>query len=153
MITTHNDYELDDNFDRIDFDAVHALLTNSYWSPGITKEKVEKGATHSALCIAAYWNGELIGFTRVVSDRSRFAYICDVFVRQDHQRRGIGRAMVKHAMLEPDLAPCRWMLATKDAHGVYASLGFVTLSEPERWMTYKPTEFMDCLAENDETCC
>ncbi len=153
LLTIHNEYEIDDNFARIDFDAVHSMLTESYWTPGISKDQILKGASNSALCIAAYSNGLLIGFARVVSDRSRFAYLCDVIVHPDHQKRGIGRAMVKHAMLEPDLAPCRWMLATKDAHGVYADLGFTPLKEPERWMTFKPTEFIDPLVNSDETCC
>ena len=153
MLTIHNEYELDDAFARIDFDAVHSMLAESYWSPCITKDKVIKGATNSALCIGAYLGGNQVGYARVVSDRSRFAYLCDVIVHPDHQRRGIGRAMVKHAMLEPDLAPCRWMLATKDAHEVYAALGFSLLKEPERWMTFKPTEFIDPLSNSDETCC
>ncbi len=147
MKRQHGDYEIDDDLSRVDFDAVHAMLTNSYWCPGISKDRIIKGSQNSAMVVAAYHQGQLVGFERIVSDRIRFAYLCDVIVSPEHQGKGIARAMTQMALDDEDLKACRWLLATKDAHGVYAALGFDTLPKPERWMAKLPTDFFDPLAE------
>lgn len=144
-----SEYEIDSDPSRIDFRAAHQMLTESYWTPGITRERVEHGARHSALVIGAYFGDEMVGFARVVSDRLRFAYLCDVIVREDHRGKGVGQAMVRYAMSQPDLDKCRWLLATKDAHGVYEKLGFHPLETPELWMTYKPHSFADPLTTGE----
>ncbi|MBX3119301.1 MAG: GNAT family N-acetyltransferase [Fimbriimonadaceae bacterium] len=149
MIRQHGEYEIDDELSRVDFAIVHEMLTNSYWCPGISRERIEKGAKYSAMVVAAYHDGQLVGFERVVSDRIRFAYLCDVIVSPEHQGKGIARAMTQFALDDPDLRECRWLLATKDAHGVYATLGFEALPKPERWMAMLPKDFYDPLAEPD----
>jgi GNAT superfamily N-acetyltransferase len=131
MTLTHLDYQLDDSLDRIDIDTVHAWLASSYWwqQRGLTREQVVRGFGASALVIGAYRDGEQVAVARVVSDTIRFAWIADVFVAPEHRRRGIGRAMVRFALDHPRLADISyWVLATRDAHGVYAALGF---AEPE----------------------
>lgn len=143
-------YEIDCERSRIDFAAAHKMLADSYWTPGIPQERIEHGATHSTLVVGVYFEGEMVGFARVVSDRLRFAYICDVIVREDHRGKGIGRAIVQYAMNQPDLDKCRWLLATKDAHGVYEKLGFRPLDNPERWMTFKPPSFRDPLTPEEQ---
>ncbi|HTP27105.1 MAG TPA: GNAT family N-acetyltransferase [Anaeromyxobacteraceae bacterium] len=117
-------------------DDVHAMLSQSYWSPGITKDEIAAGIENSALAVGAYAaDGRQIGFLRVISDKVRFAYILDVIVAEDYRGRGTGQAMVRFAMTHPDLQPVyQWMLKTKDAHGVYARCGFVAIEDPERWM-------------------
>lgn len=150
MASIPDGYEIDCDRSRIDYDAAHRMLTESYWTPGITRERIEHGATHSTLVIGAYFEGRMVGFARVVSDRLRFAYLCDVIVHEDHRGKGLGRAMVSFAMEQPDLDRCRWLLATKDAHGVYEKLGFRPLETPDMWMTYRPSGFADPLAGQEQ---
>lgn len=141
MIRIHGGFEIDDSRERIDFAQVHAWLTRTYWSEGIAREKVEKGARHSALVVGAYQNGAQVGYLRVISDTTRFAYLCDVYVDEAHRGGGVGRAMVQFALDHPELQGIsRWLLATRDAHGVYAGVGFTPLPEPGRWMVLHPDQ-------------
>jgi GNAT superfamily N-acetyltransferase len=135
LICEHNGYEIDDDRSRMDFAVVHGWLTTSYWSPGISREMVERGAENSTMLVGAYWEGVQVGYMRVVSDTIRFAYICDVFVDDAHRGRGVAKAMVNFALMHPLFKGMpRWLLSTRDAHDVYANVGFSPLSEPERWM-------------------
>jgi GNAT superfamily N-acetyltransferase len=130
MTRAHREYEIDDAAERIELDTVHAWLESTYWwEQGITREQVMRLIRGSSLVIGAYHDGKQVAVTRVVSDTVRFAWIADVFVAPDHRGRGIARGMVRFALDHPGHADVsRWMLATRDAHGVYAALGFV---EPE----------------------
>jgi len=124
----------------MDFARVTAWLAASYWSPGIAREIVERGARHSALVIGAFApDGTQVGFARVISDCTRFAYLADVIVDEAYRGQGIGRAMVRYAVEHPELATViTWALGTRDAHGVYTPLGFRVMTDPEchleRWM-------------------
>lgn len=132
------DYVIEEGQSRIDWARVHAWLTGSYWSPCITRERVERAAQQSTLVLGAFRGQEQVGYLRVVSDKTRFAYICDVWVDEAHRRRGLARAMIRHAMEHPEFSTVSWLLATVDAHEVYAPLGFSPLEEPHRFMRCKP---------------
>ena len=139
MLREHGIYQIDDERQRVDFPTVRGWLATTYWSPGTTQADVERGAKYSSLVVGAYLAGKQVGYLRVVSDRYRFAYIADVIVDPAHRGRGIGRAMVKFSLEHPDHRGLHtWVLATHDAHGVYRSLGFEPLTEPDRWMQYRP---------------
>jgi GNAT superfamily N-acetyltransferase len=136
---SHDRYEIDDDVSRLDFARLHDWLTNSYWSPGITRERVERAATGSSLVVGAYFNDLHVGYLRVVSDRATFAWIADVFVDPDHRGRGIATAMLQFTLEHPQHQNLRrWLLATRDAHDVYAKCGFEPLPHPERFMILKP---------------
>ena len=118
-----------------DITALHAILKETYWSPGIPREVVEKACAHSLCAIARDDAGALIGFARLVTDRAVFAWLCDVVVVPTHQGRGIGRALVSVFRNHPELQHLRrWMLGTRDAHGVYADLGFTPIGDASRLM-------------------
>lgn len=135
MKIIHGDYELDDALARMDLGRCHQWLTDAYWSPGIERELVERGFSSSALVVGTYHAGTQVGCLRLVSDRTRIAYLMDVFVAAEHRGKGLGRAMVRFALDHPDLSQVSvWMLATRDAHGVYASLGFSAPEHPEYQM-------------------
>jgi GNAT superfamily N-acetyltransferase len=138
-LTQHHDrYELDDDRDRVNVHRVHGWLTSSYWSPGVSREVVERALRGSSLVVSAYLNDEQVGYLRVVSDKATFAWICDVWVDQPHRGKGLARAMVNFALAHPDHQGLRrWVLATRDAHEIYAACGFQPLPEPQRWMIRK----------------
>jgi ribosomal protein S18 acetylase RimI-like enzyme len=119
-------YEISTDPARLDFSAIHAYLTRSYWSPGIPLATVEKAARNS-LCFGVYEQatGVQVGFMRVVTDHVTFAYLCDVYVLEGHRGHGLGKRMMREAMSHPSLIGSRRiMLATRDAHGLYRQSGF-----------------------------
>ena len=141
MTTVEAETVIDDALARIDFERVHGWLSRTYWSPGISREKVERAARHSSLVVGAYREGVQVGYLRVVSDRTAFAYLCDVYVDEAHRGQGIARRMVRYALEHPEFQGLRrWMLATRDAHDVYRGLGFDLLPMPERWMCLVPEQ-------------
>ena len=117
------EYRLTSNAAEVDWLRVHSWLTSSYWTPGISLERIQRAAQNSALILSAFRAATQVAFLRVVSDRTRFAYLCDVWVDEPHRGGGLARHMVQTALNHPDFATCNWLLATQDAHGVYAKLG------------------------------
>ena len=123
------------SFDEIDAVAAHAFLTKAYWCEGIPLALIERAIQHS-LCIALHADGAgRVGFGRVVTDRTTFAYLCDVYVLEDHRRQGLADWMVQSLLAHPDLQGLRrFMLFTRDAHPLYARHGFKALATPDRGM-------------------
>lgn len=129
---------------RIGVDEVWRQLRESYWSPRIRREVVESAIRHSVV-VGALERGpgggggaRLVGFARMVTDRATFAWVCDVIVVEDRRGSGIGREMVRRLMGLPEVRTVRrFCLATRDAHGVYAPLGFSAV-DAGRWMERKP---------------
>jgi ribosomal protein S18 acetylase RimI-like enzyme len=120
-------YEISTDQARFDLPAIHAYLTRSYWSPGIPLEIVERAVRHS-LCYGVYESatGSQVGFTRVATDYATFAYLCDVYVLEEHRGHGLAKWMMREVMAHPALTGARRiMLATRDAHGLYRQAGFV----------------------------
>jgi GNAT superfamily N-acetyltransferase len=121
--------------DRLDIDLIHGFLAGeSYWVPGIRREFVERAVARS-ICFGVYADGGQVAFARVVTDGAGFAWLADVFVVGGERGRGIGRRLMAFVMSHPDLQRIRrFMLATRDAHGLYAEFGFTPLAHPERLM-------------------
>lgn len=118
-----------------ELDIIHTALAQSYWSPGIPRETVARGFRNSLVVLARDNEGALIGWARLVTDKATFAWLCDVFVLPEHQGRGIARALVRAFREHAELQNLRrWILGTRDAHGVYAALGFEPVAAPERLM-------------------
>lgn len=136
---THGEYEIDADLSRIDFDKVQSMLSQTYWAPGIPLEKVKRAAVGSSLVVAAYFEGALVGYLRIISDRATFAWVSDVIVDEAHRGKGLATAMTQFALDDPNHQGLRrWVLATRDAHHVYERCGFALLTNPERWMIYYP---------------
>ena len=132
-------YEISSDLRRIDFEKVHSWLTTAYWSTGVSKERIEKSASNSTLVLGAYYHGQQVGFLRVVSDKTTFAWLCDVWVDEGHRGKGLAKAMVRTALTDPEhMGMKRWLLATSNAHPIYVECGFEILPSPERWMMYLP---------------
>lgn len=128
-------------------DQVTDYLRKTYWSENIRPELVRTGFEKSVV-VGAYevGTGTFLGAARAVSDHARFAYLCDVFVLEPYQGNGIATAMIKHLMDQPELSYVgHWILATKDAHAVYAKLGFEPANERYMKMTLAPERWKDKL--------
>ena len=130
------DYQLKTGFHEMDFPQVTEMLTNAFWCRGIKIDEVRKGASNSALAVGAFLpSGHQIGFARVISDKTRFAYVLDVIVDEPYRRKGVGQSMMKHILSHPELKDVyQWFLASSTAHGVYRKVGFTELSNPGKWM-------------------
>ena len=119
---------------RLDITLIHQFLTHSYWAQGVSREVVERSIENS-LCFGIFHNSAQVGFARVITDRATFAYLADVFVLELHRGLGLGKFLMECISNHPQLQKLRrWMLATQDAHGLYAKFGFATLVRPERFM-------------------
>jgi len=119
-------YEISTDPARLDVAAIHAYLTRSYWSPGIPIGIVER-ALQNSLCFGVYESpgGKQVGLARIVTDHATFAYLCDVYVLEEHRGHGLGKRMMREVMAHPAVSRARRaMLATRDAHGLYAGFGF-----------------------------
>jgi GNAT superfamily N-acetyltransferase len=124
----------------IDFELVHRFLhDDAYWCRGVPRAVLEQAIAHS-LCFSAFADDRQIGFARVVTDKATFAYLCDVFVLPQARGQGVSKALLRAIDAHPDLQGLRrFLLATADAHRLYAQHDFVPLSRPERFMErYKP---------------
>ncbi len=128
-------YEITTDHARIDVTAVHGFLSlDSYWARNISRDAVERSMRHS-ICFAVLHDGGLAGFARVTSDRATFAYLGDVFVLPAHRGKGLAKWLMACIGKHPELQGLRrWMLATSDAHGLYAQSGFTPLKAADRWM-------------------
>jgi N-acetylglutamate synthase-like GNAT family acetyltransferase len=120
---------------RLDLDVIHDFLTNCYWAKGISRETVERSIEHS-LCFGIYESsGTQVGFARVVSDFATVAYLGDVFVLESHRGRGLSKWLMECVVEHPALQNLRrWILLTRDAHGLYSRFGFTPVKAPERYM-------------------
>jgi len=118
----------------IDLDMVYGFLTECYWAKGIPREVVARSIENS-LCFGMYADGKQIGFARVISDYATYAYIGDVFVLESFRGRGLGKWLMECIMQHPGLQGLRrWSLVTRDAHALYAHLGFTPLKRPQNYM-------------------
>ena len=118
---------------RLDIDLIHRCLSESaYWAIGRPREVVQRSFDNS-LCFGAYADGQLAGFARVVTDTATFGWLADVFVLEAYRGQGVGKALVQTVQEHPDLRAVRLLLATKDAHGLYAQYGFEPVP-PDRYM-------------------
>ncbi|WGS54263.1 GNAT family N-acetyltransferase [Paraburkholderia sp. D15] len=126
------------DIDKFDFAAIHQYLSEvAYWSRGIAREKVERAARNS-LAFGLFHEAEQIGFARVITDATTFAYLSDVFIFPDWQGLGLGQWLMKCVLAHPDLQGLRRiMLLTADAHGLYEKFGFTSPANPDMVMEIK----------------
>jgi len=128
-------FEISTDKERLEIENIHKFLSEeAYWAKTRTLEQT-KIAIHNSLCFGVYQNGRQVGFARVVSDSATFAYIGDVFVLEEFRGSGLSKKLMEAIVSHPDLQGLRrWLLATRDAHGLYEQFEFSSLKFPERWM-------------------
>lgn len=118
----------------LNLEAIQELLGTSYWAPDRPMELTRRAIEHS-LVFGVYDGERQIGFARIVTDYTVFAYVCDVLIADSYRGQGLGKWLVESMLAHPELQGVRrWLLITRDAQGLYSQLGFVGLDEPERYM-------------------
>lgn len=139
-----DDYLISTDPTLLNIDAVHAFLTRCYWSPGIAREKVARALAHS-LCFGVYHTAAdqspaQVGLARVISDFASFAYLCDVYILEQHRGRGLSKLLMQTVLDHPQLQGLRrFCLLTRDAHSLYTRFGFQPMPDPSRYLErYSP---------------
>ena len=126
---------ISDDRDRLDVDRIRGWLAESYWASDRSAEAIERSLENSRVYGVYAPTGEQVALTRATTDLASFAWLADVFVDDAWRGRGIGRwlvgTVVEHLR---GLGVPRLVLTTRDAHGVYAALGFGPLRVPQTWM-------------------
>lgn len=129
-----NEINISDDKSKLDIEFVHKFLTTSYWAEGRTLEEVKKSVANS-YCFGVYKNSQQIGFARIVSDLTVFAYLMDVFIIEEERGRGYSKLLLKKIFDDGRFKNVKkWMLATKDAHSLYEQFHFDKIKHPERLM-------------------
>ena len=125
-----------DGIENIDFVRVTEMLSNAFWCRGISIDEVKKGSENSALVVGVFLgSNNQIGYARVISDKTRFAYILDVYIDLNYRKKGIGQKMINYILEHEELKDVyQWLLITKDAHSFYNKVGFKNSSRPLDWM-------------------
>jgi GNAT superfamily N-acetyltransferase len=128
------EYEISTDTHRLNVEVIHKFLTESYWSPGIPRAIVERSIENS-LCFGVYHCTGQVGFARVVTDKSTFALLADVFILNEHRGRGLSKWLMRCVVGHPDLQGLRrFLLMTSDAHGLYRQFGFEEIGNAWRFM-------------------
>ena len=134
------DYLVSTDRARLDLELIHRWLsTESYWATGRSMEVVRRSIEHSLSFGLYHVEGDgrsiQVGFARVATDYATFAWVADVFVLPEHRGHGLAKWLMEIMITHPLLQGFRrWVLSTKDAHGLYQQYGFRPLHRPERWM-------------------
>jgi N-acetylglutamate synthase-like GNAT family acetyltransferase len=129
------EYEISTDTHRLDVEVIHNFLAEeSYWSPGIPRSIVER-AIQNSLCFGVYHHAAQVGFARVVTDKSTFALLADLFILGAHRGKGLSKRLMRCIIEHEDLQGLRrLLLLTSDAHGLYRKFGFEELGNPSRFM-------------------
>jgi GNAT superfamily N-acetyltransferase len=147
MEITHEHFIISDDKTRLQLDVIYTFLSEeSYWARGVPRSVIERAVEHS-MCFGLYdvsqqnvseqkeGNERQVGFARLVTDRATFAYLADVFVLPELRGQGLSKMLMHFILEHPDVQGLRrWMLGTRDAHGLYAQFGFAPLDRPEIFM-------------------
>jgi len=119
---------------KLDIKVIHNFLSNSYWAKNRTL-KTTKITIKNSLCFGVYFNAKQIGYARIITDYSTFAYLADVFIIEEFRGKGLSKWLMEVILNYSELQNLRrWFLATRDAHKLYEKFGFHSLNEPEKLM-------------------
>lgn len=145
MLEHAGEFRISSDSSEMDVEAIHAFISKSYWARGIPRETLARAIANS-LCFGVFdSNGSQVGFARMVTDRATFAYLADVYVLEAYRGRGLSSRLMEAVRSHPDLQGLRRiMLATRDAHGIYARYGFTPLAAPDIFMeAWNPDVYSD----------
>lgn len=134
MEWTKDDYHITTNKEQINVDYVYGFLRQTYWAENIPLDTVRR-SIEGSLCFSVFYGEQQVGFARVITDGATFAYLADVFIDENFRGRGLSKWLMEVIIGHPSLQGLRrFLLATKDAHGLYRQFGFQPLPSVDRWM-------------------
>ena len=135
---TINDYLFSTDKSKLQLTVIHDYLSKeSYWAQNMPLDLI-KESINGSICFGIYSNNKQIGFARIITDNATFAYLADVFILKEHQGNGLSKELMRFIMDYPAVKKIRrFMLATRDAHGLYKQFGFTALTKPETMMEIK----------------
>jgi len=139
---THKDgFTISTDKSKLDITVIHGYLSGqSYWAKNIPLQKVERCIVHS-FCFGVYKDREQVGFARLITDYTTYAYLADVFIVPEQRGQGLSKWLMDFITTNPEVQGLRrWVLATQDAHGLYAQFGFVPYDKPDRLMQRRDIE-------------
>ena len=141
---TINNYLFSTDKNKLQVSVIHDYLSKeSYWAQNMPIELIKESIAGS-ICFAIYFNNKQIAYARVITDNATFAYLADVFVLEEHRGKGLSKELMRFILDHPSLKKLRrFMLATRDAHGLYKQFGFNALAKPETIMEIKFFESYD----------
>lgn len=139
-----NNYLFSTDKNKLQLEVIHDYLSKeSYWAQNMPLELIKESIAGS-ICFAIYFNNKQIAYARVITDNATFAYLADVFVLEEHRGKGLSKELMRFILDHPSLIKLRrFMLATRDAHGLYKQFGFNALAKPETMMEIKFFESYD----------
>lgn len=135
MEITENGFIFSDQKSLLDPEAIHHYLSvESYWAKGIPLATVKRSIENS-LCFGIYKDQEQVGFARWITDKATFAWLCDVYIKENYRGLGLSKKLISFMIFHPDLQGLRrYQLATLDAHSLYEQFGFSAIQNPENQM-------------------
>ncbi|MFS1438576.1 GNAT family N-acetyltransferase [Shewanella sp. 10N.286.48.A6] len=142
-------YVISTDQNKLDISVIHGFISQSYWAKGMPITVLAKAIEHS-LCFGVFTDeDQQVGFARLITDRATFAYLADVFITDQHRGIGLSKLLIETVISHPDIQGLRrMMLATRDAHGLYAQYGFLPIDNPEILMQiWRPNIYQQ--AQND----
>jgi GNAT superfamily N-acetyltransferase len=142
MEWTKDDFLISTDKEKIDALYVHQFLSKSYWAENIPLETIQR-SIEGSLCFSVVYLNHQVGFARVITDEATFAYLADVFIDENFRGKGLSKWLMEVIISYPTLQGLRrFMLATRDAHGLYKQFGFEPMKNPDRWMEiHKPNAY------------
>ena len=135
---SRGEYDISTDRNRLDINAIHTFLAQTYWSPGLAREVVERSIENS-MPFGVYLGREQVGFARVITDRASFAYLADVYVLEEHRGKGLAKWLMEFILAHPDLQGLRRVaLLTRYAAELYRGVGFTEGPGPLVYMERRP---------------
>ena len=128
-----NEVYVSDDREKMDIDFIYSNLKNLYWATDLTRENLI-GRINNSICFGVFVNGRQKGFARVVTDYFSIAYLADVFVEEQERGKGYSKVLMEYILDYPSLRNIKWLLATRDMHGLYKKFGFTEVANPDRFM-------------------
>jgi len=151
MEWTRGDIAISTDASRLDLPAIHAFLRGSYWAAEVPYEVVER-AVAGSMPFGVYDGSRQVGFARVITDRATFAYIADVFIDEAYRGQGLATWLIGTILEHPELQGLRrWMLVTRDAHGLYRKFGFEETRQPGNVMERRDPDVYRRAMRPDQT--
>jgi len=123
-------YQISTDTQKMDIAVIHRYLSEeSYWAKDIPFDIVERSVANS-FCFGVFYQDKQVGLARLITDKASFAYLCDVFILPEHRGKGLSKWLLTTIQSHPELQGLRrWLLGTKDAHGLYSQFGWVPVTE------------------------